>query len=187
VGSITRFLKQEPQKEQPIPPVEVIFEFPDAVDLWGKMSTNERQALLKIAVVMLGKYRDVGDGNTIWLDYLHAGNVRPPYIDKGHLLDRNAFEVIGAFRQKGQRILDTVYERVQNAGELSSEFERYRKAEELANALNQQLQQKYSFTYFAANATERSVELWCAADLPAEVGSDWLPGRRTGAQRAPGP
>jgi hypothetical protein len=36
------------------------------------------------------------------------------FIDKGHLLDRSGFEVIAAFRQKGQAILDNVYERVED-------------------------------------------------------------------------
>jgi hypothetical protein len=157
VSSTIRFLKNEPQREQPVPPTEVIFEFPEAVSVWAHMSANERNALIKLTHAMLGKYREVNEGNTTWKDFLTGKDQRVPFIDKGHLLDRNGFEVISVFRQKGQRILDTVYERVEQSTELKSDFERYRKADELANTLNQALKQQYSFTYFAADATERSI------------------------------
>jgi hypothetical protein len=158
VISTARFLKAEPRQEQPVPPVEVIFEFPDAVAVWGKMTTNEQNALIKLTHAMLGKYLETEDSsNSTWKDYLTGVSSKIPYISREHLLTNQGFEVIGMFRQKGQLILDRVNERVEDAAELQSDLDAYKKAEELADQLDQKLKERYSFTYFAADGVEHSV------------------------------
>jgi hypothetical protein len=72
-------------------------------------------------------------------------------------MDRGGFDVIAALRQKGRSILDAVQERVDRADELAGELDRYKTASDIAQQLNQQLREPYSFTYFAANAVERAV------------------------------
>lgn len=170
VKSTLQFLKNEPQRETPVPPVEVIFEFPDAVSIWDKMTTSEQIALTKITTVILGKYSDtlvpisIPSSNSRstyfnpeWGDFFSGKSTKVPSIDKEHLITNEANEAIAIFRQKGLRILDNVYERVEEAQEVASDFDRYKKAAELAEALNNQLKQRYSFTYFAADGVERSV------------------------------
>ena len=155
IRSLTRFIKAEPQQEA-VPPVEVIFEFPDAVGLWPQMTANEKEAVKLITAALLSKYSDSSDGNTEWLDFLR-GNGKAPYIDKEHLLDRGGIDVIAIFRQKGQRILDSAQARIDDAQEQQSDLDRYREADSLATELIDQLQGCYAFTYFAANSVERSV------------------------------
>jgi hypothetical protein len=156
--SANRFLKVEPQQEQTVPPVEVIFEFPEAVELWSKMVTNEQNALIRTTRAMLGKYKDTSNGdNKEWSNYLNGATSQVPYLDKGHLLERQGFELISMIRQKGQQLLDVVRERVEQAGEIKGDLDRYRSAETLATELQRKLNERYSFTYFAANAQERSV------------------------------
>jgi hypothetical protein len=159
IVSTVRFVKAEPQQQQPMPPVEVIFEFPEAVDLWGKMATNEQTALIRTTLAMLGKYEDKDDdgNNKVWENFLTGTDTTVPFINKGHLLDRQGFDVISVFRQKGQKILDTVQERVEQAIELKSDLDRYRNAEALASELNRKLRERYSFTYFAADGVERAL------------------------------
>lgn len=155
--STVRFIKLEPAQQQPTPPVQVIFEFPESVDLWSAMSTNEQRALTRLTDIMLGKYRDYEGSNTTWRDYLTGADPHVPYVSKAHLLDRNGLEVITAFRSKGQRLLDTVAERVERNEKTRSDLDGYSAANQLADSLNRNLQQKYSFTYYAANEVERSV------------------------------
>jgi hypothetical protein len=50
-----------------------------------------------------------------------------------------------------------VYERVENDKDVKSDLDRFKKAAELAESLNNKLKQRYSFTYFAADSLERSV------------------------------
>ncbi|WP_045227152.1 hypothetical protein [Methyloterricola oryzae] len=158
ISSTVRFLKLEPQQQQSQPPPAVIFEFPDAVDLWNKMSTNEQSALTRLTSAMLGKYHDTDDGNNnIWLNFLNGATPAVPFINKGHLLDRDGFDVIAAFRQKGQRLLDNVCERVEQATRLKTDLDSYTEADSLAQELNQKLKERYSFTYFAADSVERSI------------------------------
>ncbi|MGJ0509193.1 MAG: hypothetical protein ACR652_19130 [Methylocystis sp.] len=66
-------------------------------------------------------------------------------------------DVIAAFRQKGQRILDAVQDRVERSGDVAADLDRYTAAEALAAELNRKLQERYSFTYFAADGAECSV------------------------------
>lgn len=160
VLSTVRFLKNEPQREKTEPPVEVVFEFPDSVNVWEKMEPNEQKALTKLTHAILGKYKDEGSattGNTVWKDFVTDRSPSVPLIEKGHLIDRGAIEAIAVFRQKGQRILDNVYERVEDAQELKSDFDRYKEAAELAESLNNKLKERYSFTYFAADGLERGI------------------------------
>jgi len=158
LGSVIRFLKPEPAQSQRVPPPEVIFEFPQAVDLWNSMATNEQTALTHITWAMLGKYKDDSNGNNNqWRNFLNGSSSVVPFIDKGHLLDRGGFDVIAAFRQKGQRILDAVEERVERSGEVAADLDRYAEADALAAELTRKLQERYSFTYFAADGSERSV------------------------------
>jgi uncharacterized coiled-coil protein SlyX len=138
--------------------VEVIFEFPEAVELWGKMSTNEQTALIRTTHAMLGKYADDGNGNNnIWKNFLTGASGAVPFVDKGHLLDREGFDVIGVFRQKGLKILDMVQDRIERAADVQTDLQRYRTADALAGELDQKLRERYSFTYFAADAVERAV------------------------------
>ena len=157
IRSTVRFLKNEPAQAVVSPGAEVIFEFPEAVDLWPHMTANERLAVTKLTHAMLGKYADVNQGNTVWKDYITGATATVPFVGKGHLLERGGFEVIGVFRQKGQKILDNVAERVEEARQVRSDLDGYTKAESLAEVLNQKLKERYSFTYFAADAVERSV------------------------------
>jgi len=157
IHSTVRFLKADPMQAQPGPGPDIIFEFPDAVAVWPKMTSGEQIALTKITHAMLGKYEDNGETpGQSWKNYLIA-NGATPFINKGHLVDRGGLDVIGSFRQKGQLILDNVYERIEQSQEVTSDLDRYSKAAALANALNARLQQRYSFTYFAADAVERSI------------------------------
>jgi hypothetical protein len=157
ISSTVRFIKAEPAQQQPVPPVQVIFEFPEAVDLWSAMSTNEQRALIRLTDIMLGKYRDYSGSNTTWRDYLNGLSTDVPYVDKGHLLDRSGLEVISAFRTKGQKLLDAVTERVERNEQVRTDLDGYAAADRLANELNANLQHPYSFTYYAADEVERSV------------------------------
>lgn len=156
--SVLRFLKPEPMRAQAVPPPEVIFEFPDAVDLWNDMATNEQTALTRITWAALGKYRDDENGNNnVWRNFLSGASPVVPYLDKGHLLDRGGLDVIAAIRAKGQRILDAVQDRKEQSASVKDDLDRYAEADALANELNAKLAEPYSFTYFAADSTERSV------------------------------
>jgi hypothetical protein len=156
--SVIRFIKPEPAQAQRVPPPEVIFEFPQAVDLWNSMATNEQIALTRLTWAMLGKYKNDDDGNNNeWKDFLSQASNTVPFIAKDHLIDDGGLDVIAAFRQKGQRILDAVQDRVDRSVEVAADLDRYTAAEALAAELNQKLQERYSFTYFAADGTERSV------------------------------
>lgn len=157
VQSMMGFLKAEPQQEQGGPPVEVIFEFPDAVALWPKLTPNEKTAITKITGIVLGKYRDGSQSLADWYNYLHGASTQVPYIDKEHLLDHGGLDVIAVFRQKGQNILDAAQARADDAEEAQTDLDRYRVADELANALDAQLRGRYAFTYFAADSVNRSV------------------------------
>lgn len=158
LSSVVRFLKPEPAQAQGVPPPEVIFEFPQAVDLWNNMATNEQIALTRLTWAMLGKYKDDNNGdNNEWRNFLSRASDTVPFIAKDHLVDRGGLDVIAAFRQKGQRILDAVEDRVERSGEVATDLDRYTTADALAAELNQKLQQRYSFTYFAADGAERSV------------------------------
>jgi hypothetical protein len=157
IASTVRFLKADPMQAQAVPGPDIIFEFPDAVAVWPKMTTNEQIALTKITHAMLGKYDDNGETpGQSWKNFL-VGNGATPFINKGHLLDRGGLDVIGSFRQKGQLILDNVYERIEQSQEVASDLDRYGRAASLAGALNARLRGRYSFTYFAADAVERSI------------------------------
>lgn len=158
VRSQARFLKMDPQQAQPVPPVEVIFEFPDAADVWTKMSSNEQSALIRTTHLMLGKYQKSTDGNNgVWFNYISGKLPGVPYVEHEHLITNGGLEVIAAFRQKGQKILDVVLERVERSAEVQSDLDRYRQAHALANEISQKLKERYSFTSFAASATERSI------------------------------
>ncbi len=160
VKSTLQFLQNEPKRETPVPPVEVIFEFPDAVNVWDKMTTGEQTALIKVTDAILGKYvspgKDEFKSTSDFKEFLTQNGVTP-FLSEAHLFTNQGVEVIGFFGQKGQRILDGVYERVEEGQEVGSDFDRYKKAAELADALNNNLKQRYSFTYFAADGVERSV------------------------------
>jgi hypothetical protein len=156
--------------EVPVPPpFQVIMEFPDAVPVWGQMSGNEKTVLERIANVIIVKYSDssadkrVNLNENAFYNYLKLGDsdgedgIGIPLLNQTHLLDNHGFEVISYFRQKGQKIVDQVLERVEEAQELKSEIDLYNEAASLAAALKQNLQRSYSFTYFAANKLEHSV------------------------------
>jgi hypothetical protein len=155
--SLGRFVKIEPQHEDTNPPVEVLFEFPDAVSLWSKLSANEKTAVTRIAHIILGKYNSSTTPQKNWINYLSGRTGDLPYIDKGHLIDRGAFDVLSVFRQKGQRILDAAAERAEENEVARTDLDRYRIADELAGALDAQLRRRYSFTYFAADDVNRSI------------------------------
>ena len=155
--SLARFVKAEPQQEVASPPVEVLFEFPDAVSLWPKLTANEKTAVTRIAHIILGKYNDSSTPQKNWLNYLAGATGDVPYIDKAHLIDRGGLDVISVFRQKGQRIFDAAEERAEEDEAAKTDLDRYRVADELANALEAQLRGRYSFTYFAADEVNRSV------------------------------
>lgn len=139
-------------------PVKVIFEFPDVVNVWDKMTPGERTALTKLTDIMLGKYVDsAGKADPTWKEFLSGDSTTVPPIQKDHLLDRGARDAIAFIGQKGLQIIDNVYERVEAGQELTTGLNSYQKAAELAESLNNKLQEPYSFTYFAADEVERSI------------------------------
>lgn len=144
--------------EVPVPPpVQVVLEFPGAVPVWGQMSDNEKTVLERIANVVLVKYSNTTGDDGVKLEgsyfynYLTLGDAAPenddiniPLIKYDHLIDRKTVEVISYFRQKGQKIVDQVIERVEEAQELKSDNDIYNQAAALANTLKQNLQRSYS-------------------------------------------
>ena len=159
----------------PPPTTPVIMEFPGAVPVWEHLSENQKTVLKRLAAAIMAKYSNTSDDATIpllqnrWLNYLRRGDalynpdgqgnnpIEIPLMNKEHLLDKNAAEVIAYFRNRGQKIIDQVSERVEEAQQLASDRTLYDEAAALANELKRKLQQSYSFTYFAADKVEHSV------------------------------
>ncbi|MCC6279948.1 MAG: hypothetical protein IT262_05075 [Saprospiraceae bacterium] len=170
VQSANQFVLMGPAKDANSQPSrEVIFEFPDAVAVWPQLSYNERVVVEKIAILILGKYTEIKDAAASeWLLFLQSdldkdlavnGNklTNVPYISAEHLLNNQGYEVIAFLRRKGQRIIDNALEQIEEKQTLKTDFDRFQKAAELAEELKKKLKTKYSFTYFAANSTERSI------------------------------
>ncbi len=165
-----------PSNQRDDPPVYIIFEFPDVSKVWHILSHEERKTLHYLAIIILGRYtvRDnnndgVKDAAPDWLSFLEAdeihyensktkNGVKVPYLNDEELLGAGkGYEVMAPLRSRGQRIIDNALERIEEKQEAKSDFDRFKKAAELADELKKKLKGRYSFTYFAANGTERSI------------------------------
>jgi len=143
------------QTDEPL--VGVVLEFPEALTIWKQLTIVERKVLNNLSKILLSKYKEA-PGNKDLEDSLNGQlpeNIF--YLDKAHLVTNDAMAVITDLRQRGQRIVEAAKERIDENQELTDEWSSLKRANQLKDELNNLLKTNYSFKYYAANATERSV------------------------------
>lgn len=142
------------QADEPL--VGVVLEFPEAVPIWRQLTIVERKVLNNLSKILLSKYKD-SPNNVVLETFLNDGGDVPPDIEYAHIIQNDAEQVITVMRQKGQRIVESAKERIDENQELADEWTSLKRANQLKDDLNNLLKTNYSFKYYAANETERSV------------------------------
>jgi hypothetical protein len=151
-----------PIPNTPIAPPEpgVILEFPEAIGIWDRMTNAERLTLNQLSKIILSKYDKSGLPNAIFSKFLRdaeASDALIPFISHEHLTSNGGFDTISTFLLKGRSLVDAAKERILEAEDLQDEYDSLRQAERLRDEITAHLATNYSFKYFAANQTQRSV------------------------------
>ncbi|MBO9728698.1 MAG: hypothetical protein J7623_08680 [Chitinophaga sp.] len=137
------------------PSQDVIIEFPEALAIWNRMLPMERRVLNMLALTLTHNY------NKDLSDFLAEGfgphNKPIPDLDTNIIKDGGKEQVIALFKQKGSNLVRTAMERLADKDEVANELSSLQDANSLINDLRAHLNTNYSFKYYAANNTERSV------------------------------
>ncbi|HEY9261164.1 hypothetical protein [Chitinophaga sp.] len=137
------------------PSQDVIIEFPEALAVWNRLLPMERRVLNMLALTLTHNY------NNGLSDFLAEGfgpNNKPiPNLDPHITQDGGKEQVIALFKQKGSNLVKTAIERLNDNDEVANELSSLSNANSLIADLKAHLNTSYSFKYYAANSTERSV------------------------------
>ncbi|RAJ05215.1 hypothetical protein LX64_02369 [Chitinophaga skermanii] len=136
------------------PSQDVILEFPEALSIWNRLLPLERSVLNMLALTITYNY------NTNLSDFLAEGygTVNRAVPDLNTVpIGTNKEQAIALFKQKGSNLIRAAIERLNERDEIDDELSSLRDANSLVTALQAQLNTNYSFKYYAANSTERSV------------------------------
>ncbi|HEX5151236.1 MAG TPA: hypothetical protein VFW07_07290 [Parafilimonas sp.] len=127
----------------------VALEFPEAIPIWSRLTSQEKTVLLKLSKLLASPFSD----------YIGNDDVNAPYSGNVFdlLLKKDDRDGMSYMKSKGKNLVESALERIRENEEISDEFSSIRKANQLTNELLDCLKGNYSFKYYAANATERSV------------------------------